>query len=396
MAVLFFISCSFVVVVFFVFFLASSSLINITQSTSHPQECTGMPSTSLISLLAPQSKATPSQLKATPSTSGSSLPATVPPPKATPSQFKATPSTSGSSLPATVPQSKATPSQLKATPSTRGSSLPATVPPPKATPSQLKATPSTSGSSLPATVPPPKATPSPVKVTHSAIIVSDSPCKPKEPMWINELNLTLQDKELLENESYINDQIIYWAQKLLEKEFPDITGWQSTLCAQRKSLFVVLPRGSKFVQIMLTRNNHWVTISNIQDEGNAAHVSVYDSLRRLNVEAQLIHEVASFVHTDTDKLHFNIRNVNGQINSSDCGIYAIAYATELAFGGDPTICSWRHAKMRPHLKSCVEDKKMTPFPSSSDRLVRSKDGSLNHCVNPYTAFVECQMIPTNQ
>jgi hypothetical protein len=37
-----------------------------------------------------------------------------------------------------------------------------------------------------------------------------------------------------------------------------------------------------------------------------------------------------------------------QAGLSDCGVLAIAVATSLSFGEDPTVVRWEQAKMRPH------------------------------------------------
>ncbi len=38
-----------------------------------------------------------------------------------------------------------------------------------------------------------------------------------------------------------------------------------------------------------------------------------------------------------------------QTNLPDCGAYALAYATELACGEDPSIMIWDTSKMRKHI-----------------------------------------------
>ena len=42
-------------------------------------------------------------------------------------------------------------------------------------------------------------------------------------------------------------------------------------------------------------------------------------------------------------------NCMSQPNGSDCGVYAIAAATELAYGYDPVFCHWDTISMRAHL-----------------------------------------------
>ena len=68
-------------------------------------------------------------------------------------------------------------------------------------------------------------------------------------------------------------------------------------------------------------------------------------------------------------LHFDLINVETQTNSHDCGVFAVAMATELALGGDPASVRWDTKKMRQHLKSCLEEGTMRHFPMLGRRRV---------------------------
>ena len=57
-----------------------------------------------------------------------------------------------------------------------------------------------------------------------------------------------------------------------------------------------------------------------------------------------------------------------QAGFSDCGVLAIAVATSLCFGEDPTVARWEQAKMCAHLITCLEAEKMTPFPKDSNKF----------------------------
>lgn len=54
-----------------------------------------------------------------------------------------------------------------------------------------------------------------------------------------------------------------------------------------------------------------------------------------------------------------------QNGSSDCGLYAIAFATAIAFGDDPGLCLFDQEKMRQHLYHCLEAGRLDPFPHRS-------------------------------
>ena len=122
---------------------------------------------------------------------------------------------------------------------------------------------------------------------------------------------------------------------------------------------------------------------------DATSIFIYDSLKYLTIEHKLKCDVASIVHSQLDNLKFNVMNVDGQLNLSDCGVYAVAYATHLAFGLDPTHCLWDHKQMRGHLLSCLEDGEMTCFPSKGDRSIRTRRRILKYVIE--RIYCSCRM-----
>ena len=85
-------------------------------------------------------------------------------------------------------------------------------------------------------------------------------------------------------------------------------------------------------------------------------------MRSDTVEYTVKQQICSFVGPITDKIDLHIVDVQLQENSYDCGVYALAFATELAFGFDPAICLWDHGQLREHLLLCLESRKMARFP----------------------------------
>ena len=61
---------------------------------------------------------------------------------------------------------------------------------------------------------------------------------------------------------------------------------------------------------------------------------------------------------------FRLVNIQRQPNSSDCGLFAIAAATEIVHGKDPLLSYWNTSILREHLTQCLEQKKMECFPQS--------------------------------
>lgn len=194
-----------------------------------------------------------------------------------------------------------------------------------------------------------------------------------DEMWVTDLNLSYHDRNVLQSQTeWINDNIIYVAQLLLKQmsEDDDIIGWQSTQLCKTKQLFTPLPPCSRFIQILHVNRNHWVTVSNIS-KGESCHDSIflYDSLCPGTVSMDIKKQVCSFMKTRRRTLRFEIMNIQMQENLNDCGLYAIAHATELTYKRDPCKASFKGSEMRDHLMQCFEKKELTPFPLKKERRI---------------------------
>ena len=73
--------------------------------------------------------------------------------------------------------------------------------------------------------------------------------------------------------------------------------------------------------------------------------------------------VARFLHSTENHICIKVMHVEKQTNSHDCGVYAIAFATSLMYGQDPTQLSYN--ELRKHIAGCVDAKSLTPFPSTA-------------------------------
>ena len=64
---------------------------------------------------------------------------------------------------------------------------------------------------------------------------------------------------------------------------------------------------------------------------------------------------------------FNVK-VQKQIGGTDCGLLALAFATDLCFGLDPHNQKYKQNEMHQHFIHCLESGKMTPFPKTDQRV----------------------------
>jgi len=84
---------------------------------------------------------------------------------------------------------------------------------------------------------------------------------------------------MLESNAWLNDQIVYIAQKLLQQEFPSFYGLQFSPCDHLNGSFKPIPKDGKYIQIKLTRGK--------LGSGGAEFVGVYDSLWCLFLDHKL-------------------------------------------------------------------------------------------------------------
>ena len=92
-------------------------------------------------------------------------------------------------------------------------------------------------------------------------------------------------------------------------------------------------------------------------------VKIFDSLN-LSPSPELIKQVCTLYSPDPKitptTLKVEIRSI--QSGYTDCGLFAIAYAVEIADGYDPASIIFYQSKMRNHLHHCLTSKTLTRFP----------------------------------
>ena len=185
--------------------------------------------------------------------------------------------------------------------------------------------------------------------TESAAVPTEcSPSKKRQRLF---------DAEHIIMGNMLTDLEINLAQQLLKSQFDNLNGLQSTLLQEKAITVTKSELQNKLQVIFCKERQHWIVATTIKCDEN--EVKVYDSL---------------FSFLDQDSLQmvqklFTCSNVNPSIQMmrcpkqkgvKDCGVYAIAIATALAFGSRPAVL--RQDKMRPHLVNCFNRQQMSLFP----------------------------------
>ena len=150
--------------------------------------------------------------------------------------------------------------------------------------------------------------------------------------------------------------------KILHEQYPTFDGLQSPMlgvCLQFDQA------GKPALQILHTGAYHWVTSTSATPE---SQVDISDSLAGL-LTGHLQLQIASiYHHLEKDgKLNVSIRPCQRQTGGQNCGLFAIAFATELADLCCSGTVQLDEAQMRSHLANCLEAHAITPFPRSSGR-----------------------------
>lgn len=160
---------------------------------------------------------------------------------------------------------------------------------------------------------------------------------------------------ILDPFGWINCDIIHRAQVLLHEANPFIEGFQRPTLGRIRNFNVV---SSEFIQLLLTGNDHWVCISSIGCL--AGHVNLYDSFYHDIISQEVEEQTNDLLGGSLVAL--NVVPVQQQTNGSDCGVFAIAFATCLTLERDPSQISFDIHGMRPHLASCLRNGALSLFP----------------------------------
>ena len=128
---------------------------------------------------------------------------------------------------------------------------------------------------------------------------------------------------------WLDCAIIHEAQILLANINKNISGFQRPTLGPVGQFDIVT---SDFVQVLHVNNNHWVCVSSI----NCApgYVNLMDSLSNPVLSQEIVDLVKNLLGSRYKGI--NQLPVQQQLNMSDCGVFAIAFATCLLYGLNPS------------------------------------------------------------
>ena len=74
-------------------------------------------------------------------------------------------------------------------------------------------------------------------------------------------------------------------------------------------------------------------------------------------------QIAALIRTPEPVIELDIQQTQFQVGSSDCGLFSIAYATDLAYENNPAVYRYKQELLRSDLETCLCNNKLLPFPS---------------------------------
>ena len=179
--------------------------------------------------------------------------------------------------------------------------------------------------------------------------------------WIEELDLLVSEKKILESGGWLSAPIVNASQVILAKQFERTSGLQDVSGSLTMNFFI---EKDKFIQILHEPRGHWLTISNIGAKNS--EVFVYDSMYT-SCSSSVQQQIASMLKAEKPDIELHFVDVHMQSGGSDCGAFAIAYATALCLGKQPGKFVFDQTAMRHHLLKCLEAQHFTMFPVRSER-----------------------------
>ncbi len=120
-------------------------------------------------------------------------------------------------------------------------------------------------------------------------------------------------------------------------------------------------RVKKGFQHIFINNDHWILVKVHMSTPNL-HYKMYDSHMPImkKLPSDTIQSLCKLMNVKN--LLYTNANVMQQLDNSSCGVFTIAYTTNIAFGFDPEKYQYVLTQMETNLQNSINNKYIFPFP----------------------------------
>ena len=204
------------------------------------------------------------------------------------------------------------------------------------------------------------------------------------------MNLRTTEKEFLTSGKEICDRLVDAGMSLLQKQFPYFNVQSSCLSSDH-----LIFNSTPTIHIHHTGRNHFVTSTSI-----GGPVRIFDSLN-LKPTDELARQITAIYSPDkqivptTIQVHIS----STQQGPYDCGLFAIAYAVEVASNKDPSTVIFDQTKLRDHYRSCLESGHISPFHKLRINYFKSQESEITKAtskLNKWTFPKKVYKLPTSK
>jgi hypothetical protein len=171
---------------------------------------------------------------------------------------------------------------------------------------------------------------------------------------------TIQENDTmlsLKHSQWLTNIQIYRFFKLLKAQYPCISGLFDPNPFELQKFGKAYSKQDKIVFVCNIDDCHWATVSNLNFPDNTWNI--YDSLK---YEKEYFTHIFKQLLPDNDFVFLNFMNVKSQNGHTDCGLFALAYATALCNQKDPCNMEFKQNELTNHYNMCVQQGHSTLFP----------------------------------
>ena len=163
-------------------------------------------------------------------------------------------------------------------------------------------------------------------------------------------------------DKWLDDEDINKVIALIKKQFQNVTGLHNCLIGHSYRSF---PKTEgAFIQILNVDGTHWITV---QHEPKSGIVHVYDSIYKSTSE-DAKRQIAALLRTKHKRIKLKVHKMQYQKENTTCGLFAVAFATDLAHGHNPSGYQYKEDHLWSHFIKCLSDQKMTRFPYTTAQI----------------------------